>query len=213
MQANDLTTSNGARTGRPEDTREGITRPSWLDYILLFCRLRQQQPFSSTAADLYYYLLYRANSLVWKNPFQEGNPIIMATLGMSDKTLMSAREKLVAAGLLRFTAGKKGCYSTYELLYPENNTENFRGIREQSGSNAGAMREQPGGNPPSNNRYRKKSKNKEANASRASEQFLDEGTRLANSKKAVSNFRKPVATAAEIATLALPHLGAEFAET
>lgn len=147
---------------------------TYLDYIVQFQRLRRQQPFSSVAADLYYHLLWTANSLSWKNPFTEGNPIIMASLGMSDKTLMAAREKLVAAGLLKFTPGKKGCYSTYELLSLPIATEIFRGNWEQSGSdsrsNEGTVGGQSGGNAPPYNRSKIKSKKKESiDSSRAAE--------------------------------------------
>lgn len=123
---------------------------TYLDYIVQFQRLRRQQPFSSTSADLYYHLLWVANGLGWKNPFNEGSSILMASLGMSDKTLTSARDKLISAGLVRYQAGKKGTFSSYELLaIPQNSTENFRSIRGESGSNqgekAGAMLGELGG--------------------------------------------------------------------
>ena len=143
---------------------------TYLDYIVQFNRLRRQQPFTSTSADLYYHLLWTCNNLGWKNPFNEGSNIIMATLGMTDKTLTSARDKLLDAGLLAYKPGKKGTFSTYELLsIGKNNTENFRSIRGESGGEtggsqgekAGAKRGESGGLHKSKN----KSKKKEANAS------------------------------------------------
>lgn len=147
---------------------------SYLDYVLHFQRQRRQHPLPAVAADLYHHLLYAANAIGWKSPFQEGNMIIMATLGIADKTLMSAREKLVEAGLIKFTPGKKGYYSTYELL--PNNTENLRGIREQSGKNnteilRGIRDQSPEITPeyhvksPANIRVDKKREDKEATAS------------------------------------------------
>ena len=107
---------------------------NYLTLINQFWQLRREVSFSSTEADLYYYLLNVANGLHWKNPFQQSNKLIEATLGVSEKTLISARNRLKQYGLIDFTPGVKRSPSIYKLLLLENRLENLQVIREQSAS-------------------------------------------------------------------------------
>lgn len=149
------------------------TRPpmNYIDLVNQFWQLRREVPFTSVHADLYFYLLNTSNSLGWKNPFQQGNPIIMATLGISDKTLAKARAKLEAVGLIGFKSGVKGTHSTYLLKILPNNTEIFRDIRGESG---GQSRGESGVNPSSNTK-RKLNKTKEETANAVTECACEPG--------------------------------------
>ena len=107
---------------------------NYLSFINQFWQLRREVPFSSVEADLYYYLLAVCNGLAWKNPFQQSNALIGATLGVSEKTLISARNRLKQYGLIDFQPGVKRIPSTYRLLLLENTLEKFQGIREECDS-------------------------------------------------------------------------------
>ncbi len=124
---------------------------NYLTLINQFWTLRREVPFSSTEADLYFYLLNVSNGLQWKNPFQQANPLIGATLGISEKTLIAARNRLKQYGLIDFTPGVKRSPSTYRLLVLEkfqpilqsisiaaNTLENLQGIREECDSESGS---------------------------------------------------------------------------
>lgn len=112
---------------------------NYLTLINQFWTLRREVPFSSGEADLYFYLLNVSNGLHWKNPFQQANLLICATLGVSEKTLIAARNRLKQYGLIDFTPGVKRTPSTYKLLVLENTLEKFQGIREECDSKSDSV--------------------------------------------------------------------------
>jgi hypothetical protein len=149
-----------------------------MNYITLvkqFWQLRREVPFSSVEADLYFYLLEISNSLQWKNPFQQSNALIAATPGVSEKTLIAARNRLKQHALIDFTPGVKRTPSTYRLLLLKssislNTLEILQGIREEcdseSGSESGSECDSVSGtNPPDIIKHKlNKTKRKTANA-------------------------------------------------
>ena len=112
---------------------------NYLALITQFWRLRREMPFSSIEADLYYYLVETSNSLRWKNPFQQSNLLICATLGVTEKTVIGARNRLKTCGLIAFTPGFKRSPSVYTLLLLENAQGKVQGIREESGGESGSV--------------------------------------------------------------------------
>jgi hypothetical protein len=197
-----------------------------MNYIALinqFWQLRREVTFSSTEADLYFYLLDISNGRNWKNPFQQSNTLICATIGVSEKPLITARNRLKQHGLIDFTPGVKRSPSTYKLLLLENNLENLHPYRgecdSKSGSESGSECDSLSGeNPPDINKH--KLKEEGSTASAASRTSDLEANSVAEPKpgnpvlltKSTRSKKKPTATADEVAALPLPHPGETFAK-
>lgn len=81
-----------------------------------FRQLRESWRFTSLEADLYYELVGIANERGWPAEFQYSNPLICATIGISEKSLIAARNRLKQAGLLDFVSGQKRSPTAYKLL-------------------------------------------------------------------------------------------------
>jgi hypothetical protein len=112
-----------------------------MNYIILlnqFWQLRREVPFSNAEADLYFCLVEISNGLQWKNPFQQSNALIGATIGVSEKTLINARNRLKQNGLIDFDPGSKRNPSSYRLKYLPNTLEKFQGIKQEQGSTNGS---------------------------------------------------------------------------
>lgn len=84
-----------------------------------FRKLRSSFLFSCTEADLFYELVALCNERNWPTEFQYSNPLLCATLGTSEKSLISARNRLKQAGLLEFTSGHKRSPTVYRFLDPD----------------------------------------------------------------------------------------------
>ncbi|TVT39616.1 hypothetical protein FNT36_18415 [Hymenobacter setariae] len=84
-----------------------------------FRKLRASFPFSALEADLFYELVGLCNDRNWPTEFQYSNPLLCATLGVSEKLLISARNRLKQAGLLEFTSGHKRSPTVYRFLDPD----------------------------------------------------------------------------------------------
>jgi hypothetical protein len=84
-----------------------------------FRKLRLSFPFSATEADLFYELVALCNERSWPTEFFYSNPLLCAHLGMSESTLIRARNRLKQAGLLEFTSGHKRSPTVYRLLDPD----------------------------------------------------------------------------------------------
>jgi hypothetical protein len=84
-----------------------------------FRKLRISFLFSCTEADLFYELVALCNERSWPTEFQYSNPLLCATLGISEKSLISARNRLKQAGLLEFTSGHKRSPTVYRFLDPD----------------------------------------------------------------------------------------------
>lgn len=89
-----------------------------MDYIKLmnrFWKLHSERRFTTAETALYFQLLDISNGLVWKNPFQQSNERLYSSLQIAEKTLMAARSRLQAVGLLSFKPGHKRYPTVYEL--------------------------------------------------------------------------------------------------
>jgi len=84
-----------------------------------FRKLRLSFPFSATEADLFYELVALCNERGWPTEFFYSNPLLCAHLGMSESTLIRARNRLKQAGLLEFTSGHKRSPTVYRLFDPD----------------------------------------------------------------------------------------------
>lgn len=84
-----------------------------------FRKLRPTSSFSSIEADLFYELVGLYNDRNWPTEFRYSNPLLCATLGISEKSLITARNRLKQAGLLEFTSGHKRNPTMYQLLDPD----------------------------------------------------------------------------------------------
>ncbi len=80
-----------------------------------FRTLRESWRFTSIEADLYYELVGIANERGWPAGFQYSNQLICATIGISEKSLIAARNRLKQAGLLDFVSGQKRAPTSYTL--------------------------------------------------------------------------------------------------
>jgi len=189
-----------------------------MNYIALinqFWQLRREVTFSSTEADLYFYLLDISNGRNWKNPFQQSNLLICATIGVSEKPLITARNRLKQHGLIDFTPGVKRSPSTYKLLLLENLQPNRGECDSKSGSESGSECDNLSGeNPPDINKHKQNEEEGTAAADPPPASVLDADSfpspEPAPAKPARSP-KKPKANADEVAALPLPHPGEAFA--
>lgn len=91
---------------------------NYIELLNQFWQTRRRVRLSSNEADLYYFLMNESNSRMWENPFECTNILICATIGMSEKTLIDVRNRLVQKGLIFVEAGQKKKKSpVYTLLY------------------------------------------------------------------------------------------------
>ena len=75
----------------------------------------RRTPLSRDAQLLWFKLMDFSNSLFWKEEFKLDLTRMAKMIGVSKNTILSARNELVDAGLLSFTAGTKGSPSAYRL--------------------------------------------------------------------------------------------------
>ncbi|MDR0661751.1 MAG: hypothetical protein LBG19_13415 [Prevotellaceae bacterium] len=81
---------------------------NYIERVRGFWRSREEHSFSTTEVALYFYLLEVCNSCLWKNLFKRNNAKIEADLGISFKTISTARNKLQQRGLIAFKT-RNGC--------------------------------------------------------------------------------------------------------
>lgn len=100
---------------------------NYIELINQFWQTRRIVSFSSKEADLYFVLLHESNIRNWENPFECSNRSIVATMGISEKTLIDVRNRLKQKGLIDFKSGKrKQCSPVYTLLNCRNERLNNR---------------------------------------------------------------------------------------
>lgn len=140
-----------------------------MNYITLinqFWKTRRSKRITSLQADLYMFLIQECNEQDWENPFQCPNTRICASIGITEKSLIDARNRLQQLGLLDTEKGiTKQRPPTYYLLEYWNTVSNRGGNR---GGNQGGNR---GGNPvysinkPNQTKRKPNSDSKESGAS------------------------------------------------
>lgn len=76
-------------------------------------------------ADLYYFLIQECNERDWENPFECANTRIVASIPISEPSLIDARNRLKQLGLIDFIGGKKNeCSPVYSLVCLNNLSKN-----------------------------------------------------------------------------------------
>lgn len=113
-----------------------------MNYIAMinhFWQIRRSVRLTPIEADLYYFLMQESNTRGWENPFVCANGIIASTMGVSEKAMIAARNKLQIKGLIKFERGVKKTRSPrYTLTFGE--TENQRDCKmvSKNGSKTGS---------------------------------------------------------------------------
>jgi hypothetical protein len=90
---------------------------NYLKLINQFWQLRRSKRITNLQADLYYFLMQECNSRNWENPFQCSNGLVCTSIGITEKSLIDARNVLQQIGLIEFEKGiTKQKAPTYYLL-------------------------------------------------------------------------------------------------
>lgn len=79
-----------------------------MNYIALmnqFWQTRRSKRITNLQADLYFFLLQESNARNWENPFQCPNGLVCSAIGISEKSLIDARNVLQQIGLISFENG------------------------------------------------------------------------------------------------------------
>ncbi len=89
---------------------------TYIDLINNFWERYYDDPFSSAEVHLYFFLLNEYNRNSRTNAFELSNRRILLTTGLSEKTVIAARNRLVQRGLLKFDAGQRRAKSPIYYL-------------------------------------------------------------------------------------------------
>lgn len=89
---------------------------NYIELINQFWQTRRIVSFSSKESDLYFALLNECNIRNWENPFECSNRSLVATTGISEKTLIDVRNRLKQKGLIDFKPGKRKAQSPVYIL-------------------------------------------------------------------------------------------------
>jgi hypothetical protein len=82
-----------------------------------FWKIRRSRKITNLQADIFYFLMWECNCRGWENPFQIGNQLICAAIGITEKSLIINRNSLKQLGLIDFDPGiTKKKAPTYYLL-------------------------------------------------------------------------------------------------
>jgi hypothetical protein len=93
---------------------------TYTDVMRHFWQCQREYSFQPSEMAVYFHLVDTCFTLEWKNPFKHANGYLCGVLSISEKTLISARNRLQQAGLVSFQSGKhRRDLSTYTLLYFE----------------------------------------------------------------------------------------------
>ena len=108
-----------------------------MNYIVLinrFWQLRRKMRIGNTEADLYYFLLQESNLRNWENPFSCPNMLICVSIGITEKTLIRARNGLAEKGLIEYRPGRRKAASpVYTLLEPSETEMTCKTERKREG--------------------------------------------------------------------------------
>lgn len=89
---------------------------NYIELINNFWRLHEEHPFGTVAGMMYFHLLDVSNKQNWRNPFKRQNTRICGDLGITNPTLIKARNELKQRGLIEFyTKGKGDSNVKYEI--------------------------------------------------------------------------------------------------
>lgn len=104
---------------------------TYIEYINQFWQIRRSVRITSLQADLYFFLLKECNERNWEPSFSISNGIICASIGITEPSLIDARNRLQQLGLIDFDKGvSKQKSPVYYLKEYLNNLSNNRVITE-----------------------------------------------------------------------------------
>jgi DNA-binding MarR family transcriptional regulator len=99
---------------------------NYIELINQFWALNQEYSFTPNEKAVYFALLNKANSLAWKNPFNQSNGYLALDSGMSEPAMIKARNTLRQKGLIKFKSGDGRRNNTeYEILTKGETTFNL----------------------------------------------------------------------------------------
>lgn len=81
---------------------------NYIELINNFWRTNDEKSIGTVAGMLYFHLLDISNKQNWRNPFNRQNTKICADLGITNPTLLKARNELKQRGLIEFFSKGKG---------------------------------------------------------------------------------------------------------
>lgn len=122
---------------------------NYVETVNQFWRLRRSKRITNLQADLYFFLLNESSSRGigsnWENPFQCPNGLVCSAIGISEKSLIDARNVLQQIGLIEFESGvTKQKAPVYHLVDYWNKVSNPVSI--PGGKQGGNPVSIPGGN-------------------------------------------------------------------
>ena len=95
---------------------------TYIELINDFWRYFENEAMKPNDALLYLYLLNVCNSKAWENPFELSNKKVKNTLGMTDKSIIESRERLIKRGFIWVTKGDRNStkpkYKLTRLCFP-----------------------------------------------------------------------------------------------
>jgi hypothetical protein len=92
---------------------------SYIDLINGFWLIDEQKEFTPSETRLYFFLLHLSNRFYWKAEWLEyGDDKMQATIGISARSLRTARNRLKEENLIGFVVGGKGfrVRTRYQIL-------------------------------------------------------------------------------------------------
>jgi len=81
---------------------------NYIELINNFWRKHEEHPFGTVAGLLYFHLLDVSNKQNWRNPFKRQNTRVCGDLGITNPTLIKARNELKQRGMINFFSKGKG---------------------------------------------------------------------------------------------------------
>lgn len=111
---------------------------SYMEILNDFHRWLRSNYLPGNARLLYYSLLAVFNEAGWPESIQVDNYRLMSMIDVrTERVAISARDKLVDIGFIRYSRGKKGCPNTYFLT--RNTIEKVSQFDSESGSVSGSV--------------------------------------------------------------------------
>lgn len=103
---------------------------NYIELINQFWQTRRSKRITSLQSDLYFFLIHECNTRGWENPFEVSNRLICASIGISEPSLIDARNRLRQIGLIDFHGGKRNAQSP--IYYLNSNLNNLSRNRATS---------------------------------------------------------------------------------
>ncbi|NDV57905.1 hypothetical protein [Bacteroides sp. 519] len=81
---------------------------NYIELINTFWKYDEAHQFTCAETRLYFYLLKITNRLGWKNCWHRSDERVASDMGVSIKSMKTARKRLTEVGLINFESGGKG---------------------------------------------------------------------------------------------------------